>query len=67
MAKNAIQDLLAYKFKQARKELEKLRSNFYPDEYAQKVQKLNNEVKDKQVKYFRHLYNIYNLLEVKRL
>jgi hypothetical protein len=66
-AKEAIVDLLAYKFKLARKELEKLRTRQSPDEYAQKVQKLNKAVDDQKFEYFRHLDNISNLLEVNRL
>jgi hypothetical protein len=41
-AKEAIVDLLTYKFKQARKELEESRNRLSHDEYVQKVQKLNS-------------------------
>jgi hypothetical protein len=62
-AKGAIQNLLAYKFKQARKELAKFRNQLPPDDYARKVQKLNNDVNDKIFKYFRHLDKISYLIE----
>jgi len=67
IAKNAIQYLLAYKFKPAIKELEESRIHKSPDEYVQKVQKLNKEVKGTQVKYFRYLDNIYHLLGANQL
>ena len=66
-AKEAIVDLLAYKFKQARKEFEDSRISMSPDEYALKVQKLNKDVDDQKFEYFRHLDKISHLLGVNQL